>query len=46
MECPASGRQLKDYIEDVLIHYADIGAIFNQKLRDVYDYIFEEGQAL
>jgi hypothetical protein len=33
-------------IEDVLIRYADIGAIFNRKLRTAYDYIFEEGQDL
>ena len=31
-------------IEAVLVHTADIGAIFNKKLRDAYDYIFEEGQ--
>ena len=31
-------------IEAVLVHYADIGEIFNKKLRDAYDYIFEEGQ--
>jgi hypothetical protein len=31
-------------IEAVLAHHADIGKIFNKKLRDAYDYIFEEGQ--
>jgi hypothetical protein len=31
-------------IEDVLVRYADIGEIFNEKLRNAYDYIFEEGR--
>jgi hypothetical protein len=31
-------------IEAVLVHHEDIGAIFNRKLRDAYDYLFEEGQ--
>jgi hypothetical protein len=31
-------------IEAVLVHAADIGEIFNKKLREAYDYIFEEGQ--
>jgi hypothetical protein len=31
-------------IESVLVHFADIGEIFNRKLRDAYDFLFEEGQ--
>jgi hypothetical protein len=34
----------RDDIESVLVHHEDIGAIFNRKLRDAYDFIFEEGQ--
>jgi hypothetical protein len=31
-------------IESVLVHYEDIGATFNRKLRKAYDFVFEEGQ--
>jgi len=33
-------------IEAILVHRADIGPIFDENLRDAYDYIFEHGQDL
>jgi hypothetical protein len=33
-------------IESVLVHHKDIGEIFNRKLRDAYDFIFEEGKEI
>ena len=30
-------------IEAVLVEFSEVGPIFDEKLRDVYDYLFEEG---